>query len=152
MNKPKISVIVTYTNCEHKIKSCIESILNQNFKDFELICVNNASSDNSESVVFELTKEYQNVKRISLPNTLDEDSAKNSAMTIATGDYICFVEVSQALEPDFLSELILNNFNVKNEKMAVVYNELYRRDFLENSKVLNKIIEKNVTAFFEPLK
>lgn len=152
MNKPKISVIVTYTNCEHKIKSCIESILNQNFKDFELICVNNASSDNSESVVFELTKEYQNVKRISLPNTLDEDSAKNSAMTIATGDYICFVEVSQALEPDFLSELILNNFNVKNEKMAVVYNELYRRDFLENSKVLNKIIEKNVTACFEPLK
>lgn len=152
MNKPKISVIVTYANCEHKIKDCIESILNQNFKDFELICVNNASSDGSENIVMELTKDCSNVKRISLPNSTDENSARNSALTIAAGDYVCFVEAFSVLDLDFLSTLVLNNFNVKNESMAVVYGELYRREFLENSKVLNKIVENKVISCFEPLK
>lgn len=152
MNKPKISVIVTYANCEHKIKDCIESILNQNLKDFELICVNNASSDGSENIVMALTKDCSNVKRISLPNSTDENSARNSALTIAAGDYVCFVEALKVLDLDFLSTLVLNNFNVKNEAMAVVYGELYRREFLENSKVLNKIVENKVISCFEPLK
>ena len=152
MNKPKISVIVTYTNCENNIRNCIESILNQNFKDFELICVNNSSSDNSEAIILELTKDLQNVKRISLPNSIDEDSAKNSAMTIATGDFVCFIEPHQVLDLNFLGELILNNFNVKNDTIPVVYGELYRREFIENNKVLNKIIENKVVSFFNPLK
>ena len=151
MNNPKISVIVTYTNCEAKIKACIESILNQNFKDFELVCVNNASTDASETVVLELTKNCENVKRISLASGVDEDSAKNSAMTIASGDFVCFIDANNIYEDNFLGGLILNNFSVKNESINVINGELYRRDFLENNKVLNKIIENNIATISKSL-
>ena len=54
MNNPKVSIIITYHNAQDTIKDCINSVLKQTFKDFELICINNASTDESEKIVIDL--------------------------------------------------------------------------------------------------
>lgn len=152
MNKSRVSVIVVYTNSENTIKECVESILKQNFQDFELICVNNASSDNSEMIVMENTKDFPNVKRISLPSFVSEDDARKTALSVISGQYVCFVESTNVLDEGFLGSLILENLNTKHASINVVYNELYNREFLENNKVLNRIIEEKFAIASEALR
>ena len=56
-NKPLISVIVPIFNCEKYLEECLKSIQNQTFEDFEVICVNDGSTDNS------LCQLYKNFKK-----------------------------------------------------------------------------------------
>ena len=62
MKPSKISVIVTYYNCEETISSCINSILNQSFNDVEIICVNSGSTDESEKIVLDLFSQNEKIK------------------------------------------------------------------------------------------
>lgn len=152
MKNPKLSIILTYRNAENVIRECIDSILNQTFNDFELICVNNASADSSEAVVIELTADNENVKRISLPECVDDDSAKNAALTISSGEYICFISSSQILPSNYIGEIVLNGISVKNNMVPVDYGKIYKREFLENSDVINAIISEKIDILGEALK
>ena len=55
MNNPKVSIIIPIYNTEHYLRQCLDSVVNQTFKDIEIICVNDYSPDNS----LEIIKEYQ---------------------------------------------------------------------------------------------
>lgn len=66
--KPKISIIIPVYNVEEYIKRCLESIMNQTFKDFELILVNDGSTDNSGHICNEYMKKYSNIKVIHKSN------------------------------------------------------------------------------------
>ena len=60
MSNAKISIILIYKNNEDKIKYCLESIFNQKFCDYELICINNGSEDKSEEIVQEYKENREN--------------------------------------------------------------------------------------------
>ena len=61
---PKISVIVPVYNVEKYLKQCLDSILNQTFKDFECICVNDGSKDSSLSILQEYANKDSRIKII----------------------------------------------------------------------------------------
>ena len=56
-----ISVIVPIYNCEKYLRDCLLSIYNQTFKDYEIIAVNDASTDNSADVLEKISREYGNI-------------------------------------------------------------------------------------------
>ena len=92
MTTPLISVIVPVYNTEKYISRCINSITNQSFTDFEIICVDDCSSDNSYSI---LTHLAQHDNRIKLYRNAENHGAgytKNYAINRASGEYICFVD------------------------------------------------------------
>lgn len=144
MNKPKISLIVVYNNKETVIKASIESLLNQTFKDYELICVNNASGDTSEKIVIELTKNIEFVKRISLPCKIAPDEAQNSALMLSEGEFICFPEAGKIYDENFLSGIFAEFFSIKNIAKNSLHDKIYRREFIENSDIINNIIENKL--------
>lgn len=99
----KLSIIIPVYNIEPYIKNCLDSILNQQFKDFEIICVNDGSSDNS-------LQELQKYKddRITIIDKKNEGSgvARNSGLAIARGEYVFFVDGDDWIEENSLSKLI----------------------------------------------
>lgn len=152
MTKPRISLIVTYSDAQTTIEACVKSILNQSFKDFELICVNNASMDSSENIVLELTKELDFVKRISLPVKIEDEEAKNQAIALASGDFVCFLDANKSIDEGVVAELFAKVFSVKNRAQKLISEKMYKREFLENIDIIDSVIEEKINAQSDELK
>lgn len=96
-----ISVIIPIYNVEAYISKCIDSVLNQSFKDVELICVNDNSPDNSREIVTEYQKKHPNIQLIDRENG-GLSAARNTGIENATGKYLLFLD-----SDDYLSENVV---------------------------------------------
>lgn len=97
--KPEISIIVPVYKVEKYLKKCVDSILNQTFKDFELILVDDGSPDNCGKICDEYAHKDSRVKVIHKENG-GLSSARNAGLDIAQGEYIGFVDSDDWIEPD----------------------------------------------------
>lgn len=104
--QPKVSVIVPVYNVEKYLNRCINSILNQTFKDFELILVNDGSTDNSTMICQKFASKDKRVKVINKSNE-GVSSARNEGLRIALGEWIYFCDADDELFSDCL-EFLLN--------------------------------------------
>lgn len=103
-NGIKVSVIVPVYNAGKYLKQCLDSILNQTFKDFEVICVNDGSTDNSAEILEKYAKQDCRIILISQENA-GVSAARNTALDRAQGDYIAFVDSDDYIKKNFLSAL-----------------------------------------------
>ena len=105
MNKnPSVSVIVPIYNDERHIKICVDSILNQTFQDFEIILVDDASSDNSYTLCQKLYGDNDKVKLVRHEVKRGLDAARNTGLEHACGKYITLVESHNFITPDALEK------------------------------------------------
>lgn len=101
----KVSVIVPIYNGEKQIEKCAKSILEQSYRNIELIFVNDGSTDRSLGVCAEIAKMDNRVKVLSQDNH-GVSSARNKGLCNATGEYFVFVDVDDCLLPEMLSTVI----------------------------------------------
>lgn len=106
-NNVSISVIVPVYNCEKYLEKCINSILSQSFEDFELILINDGSTDSS----LEICKKYSYLdNRIVLINqkNMGVSNTRKKGITLAKGNYICFIDSDDYIDKDSLKILFKN--------------------------------------------
>lgn len=108
-NLPLVSIIIPVYNTENYLKECLNSIFNQTYKNIEIICVNDGSTDNSLKILKEFESKYNNITIINLEQNQGVSNARNEALSIVKGDYVCFVDSDDYIEKDFCKEL-LNGF------------------------------------------
>ncbi|MCM3763514.1 glycosyltransferase [Neobacillus niacini] len=101
---PKISIIVPVFNVENFIDDCIKSILGQKFSDFELILVNDGSTDHSGHVCDEYAKKDNRIIVIHKENG-GQSSARNKGIEAAKGDYLGFVDSDDWIDHDMYNVL-----------------------------------------------
>ena len=101
---PKISVIVPVYNAEKYLPRCLDSIINQTFKDIEIIVVNDESTDNSLSVCKEYEQKDSRIKLIDKKNG-GLAAARNTGLKNSTGEFISFIDDDDWVEVDFLEKL-----------------------------------------------
>ncbi|MCR5147050.1 MAG: glycosyltransferase [Clostridia bacterium] len=89
---PKVSVIVPVYNTEKYIKKCLNSILEQKDVDYEIIVVNDGSTDNSAEVIKEYAEKYTDKIKYFEKQNGGLSDARNFGISKATGDYLCFVD------------------------------------------------------------
>ncbi len=89
---PKISIIIPVYNTEIYLKECLDSIINQTFKDIEIIVVNDCSSDNSEAVVLKYMSKDPRIKYIKHDKNKSLLQARITGAKIAIGDYLFHVD------------------------------------------------------------
>ena len=101
----KISVIVPVYNVSNYLNQCIQSILSQSFKDFELIVVDDGSTDDS---LEKCERWVCNDNRINLIKQSNQglSKARNSGIRVAKGDYLVFVDSDDWIEPDMFSNMV----------------------------------------------
>lgn len=103
-NSPKISLIMSVYNGEDYLTEAIDSVLNQTFKDFELIIVNDCSTDSTAEILSGYAKSDQRVKVITNEVNLRLPSSLNKAMTEATGKYIARMDADDICMPQRLEK------------------------------------------------
>ena len=151
-----ISVIIPAFNCEKSIKRTVDSIISSGLADYEIVIINDGSTDNTFLVCNSLCSQYSFIKYSEQKNS-GVSAARNKGISIATGEYILFFDADDTAEENVFSECI---DTIKKEKPDIlVYGmsfdyykngKLYRRDKLvpEQSGILNKT---QIKAEFESL-
>ncbi len=155
MTNPKISVIVPIYNVELYLEKCVNSIVNQTYKNIEIILVDDGSSDSSGRISDELSLSDNRIKVVHKKNGGLSD-ARNTGISISTGDLLCFIDSDDYIENDMIELLYKNliNFNAdisvcsyimeyKNKNVIIangneikVYN---KEEALKNSLLVNDI-------------
>lgn len=102
---PKISVIVPIYNVEPYLRKCIDSILNQEFTDFELLLVDDGSTDASGIICDEYALKDTRTKVFHTSNR-GVSAARNLGMDEAESEWICFVDSDDWVEPNYLSSFM----------------------------------------------
>lgn len=105
-----VSIIVPIYNSEKVLCRCIDSILNQTYSNFEVLLINDGSSDNSELICKGYVERDSRVNLFSQRNG-GVSSARNTGLKLAKGEWIAFVDSDDWIEPDYLSELIPASHN-----------------------------------------
>jgi glycosyltransferase involved in cell wall biosynthesis len=118
LNKYKISVIVTVYNRRQKLLKAIESLLNQTYKNFEVIIIDDGSTDGVENILFPVLKKNVNFKYLRHSNRHTVLSL-NTGLKLAEGEFITFLDSDDEYSPEHLSERI-KYFN-KNKKVDLIH-------------------------------
>lgn len=95
--RPSLSVIVPIYNVAEYLVECIDSILRQTFRDFELICVDDGSTDNSKEILERFAADDSRIKIISQANR-GVSEARNRALDVAVGEWVTFVDGDDTIE------------------------------------------------------
>jgi glycosyltransferase involved in cell wall biosynthesis len=103
MGKVPFSVIVTTFNRKGLLLRAIDSILQQTFSGFELIIVDDASTDNTAEVVASIND--SRIRYLCQPRNLGVSAARNRGIQVAKGEYIVFVDDDDTISPSFLAEV-----------------------------------------------
>lgn len=119
MQNPLLSIIIPLYNKEKYIEDCIHSVNNQNFKDFEIIIIDDGSTDKSNEIVSKLCVTDSKIKLISVLNG-GLSYARNIGLANATGKYIYFVDSDDTMKPDVLS--IMMDIMEKNQLDIGIFN------------------------------
>ena len=108
--RPFVSIMIPAHNEEHVIANTVENILKMDYPNFEIIVIDDRSSDNTANVINELSNKHENV--ISFIRDMDAFPGKsavlNDALKIAKGDAILVFDADATVEPNFLNKLIPN--------------------------------------------
>lgn len=166
---PKISIIIPVYNAQDYLKKCLDSIIEQDLKDIEIICIDDGSHDNSLQILKNYAKQETRLIYKSQTNK-GVSAARNLGLQIAKGDYILFVDADDYLADNSLKYLYScaqnNNLDLlvfgyyhvlgknisttafmdiwKNKFPSTPFKFQFKDSFLLNGSIWNKLISKKV--------
>lgn len=128
----RFSVIVPLYNCEKYIDKCLESLINQKYNDYEIIVVNDGSTDKSLEIVNSLIYDKKNIKVITQENQ-GLSGARNTGIKNSIGEYLVFIDADDFVEESLLFEL---DKTISDQDIIIYgfYSDTYVNDKFVSSK------------------
>lgn len=138
MEQVAISIILPVYNVAKYLKTCLESILSQTFSNFELICINDGSSDKSLKILEEYKLKDDRILIIDKENG-GLSSARNVGLDNAKGEFICFIDADDWISFDMLEKLYHNitHFNSDIVFCSVHLFDEKTQTFIDNDEYFN---------------
>ena len=130
-NTDLISVIIPVYNVEQYLNRCVDSVINQTYKNLEIILIDDGSTDNSGKICDEYALKDNRIKIVHKQNA-GVSSARNEGLKIAKGDYVGFVDSDDYIEKDMYE--VLHNSLIENKT------EISCCDFFAFNKKENKYV------------
>jgi len=100
----KFSLILPVYNVDRFLQECLDSIVKQTFNDFEVICIDDGSTDNSSEILKQYRNKYEYFKVITQENK-GQGIARNIGIDEAKGEYICFIDPDDYISEFYIEEL-----------------------------------------------
>lgn len=122
---PFISVIMPVYNSEEYLDTSIQSVLNQNFQNLELILVNDCSKDKSKEICQKYAEDDERVKFIDLPENIGAGKARNKGLEFVTGEYVTFVDADDKIDLELYQHAATATENGKIDMVVWGMTEFY---------------------------
>jgi glycosyltransferase involved in cell wall biosynthesis len=147
MEKKLVSIIVPVYNVEKYIKECLNSIVNQTYKNIEIILINDGSTDSSGFICDDYAKEYSNIKVVHVKNS-GQGAARNLGFKIAKGFYVYLIDSDDYIALDIIEkccliaekeelDIVTFNTSLVIEEGAIVQHH-YNRTIVPNKVYTNR--------------
>ena len=104
MTCPKVTVLVAVYNAEKYIRKCLDSLIEQTLTDIQVVCVDDASTDNSLFILNEYAKKDNRIEIIALTENHGQAYARNQGLVKAKGQYVCFLDSDDWMSADCLEK------------------------------------------------
>lgn len=101
----KVSIIIPVYNVDRYLRRCLESVVNQNYKNIEIILINDGSTDSSHNICMEYYKKYKSIIYINQKNA-GVAEVRNKGISLATGDYITFLDSDDWIDENIYCRLV----------------------------------------------
>lgn len=138
---PLISVIIPVYNVEKDLKKCIDSIVNQTYKNLEIILINDGSKDNSAEICRQYAEKDDRIIFVSRENR-GVSATRNEGIDLAHGDYFSFIDSDDYLEPDAYEYLL----NIVSEHKVDAVNYEHFITF-PDKEIIHKLADSNYGLF-----
>ena len=144
MTLPVVSVICICFNHEDFVQQAINSVLNQTYKNIELIVINNASSDNSHDVITKIADKNPLIKYIKFTDLVSSTKAFNYGYKQCKGTYLIDLSADDVLLDDCIEKQV-NFFAQQNDNVGLIFGNAYHINESWSSeqnrilKLMNKI-------------
>ena len=147
MEKEKVSIIVPMYNAEKFIGKTIESVLSQTYENWEMLIMNDVSTDNSLAVVSEFVKKDDRIKVVNTEKNMGVVKGRNHLIDLANGKYIAFLDADDYWHNKKLEKQI----KFMKEKNASISCTEYMR-VRENGEKINEVVIKSEISYTDMLK
>lgn len=132
----KISVIIPVYNSEDTIERCLNSILNQTYNNFEVICIDDGSIDKSKKIIQKYL--YDNRVKYLYQKNAGVSSARNTGINHAIGKYIIFIDSDDYIEMNMFENLMSTLYNTNSDLVICNYNIVNGNNFTKNISAKEK--------------
>lgn len=152
---PVVSVIIPNYNSEFYIEKAIRSVLEQSLKDFELLVIDDCSTDSSLEIIQKIAESHSNIKLIALPQNAGVARARNVGLENAKGKYIVFMDSDDLMMGDRLKDtveifeedqeinMVFGSYIAIDEAGEFLNRELFFPDYLNNDNILLHELKRN---------
>lgn len=148
MKNNGISIIIPCYNVEKYIETCIDSILNESFKKYEIILIDDKSTDNTLKIIKNYEKKYEFIKVLENNKNSGAGVSRNKALKIAKYDLISFIDSDDYVEENFheilLKSLIDNNADISVCDFYIRYSDDFEETDEKNYACNGKVTKMNI--------
>ena len=102
----KVTVLVAVYNASRYLSDCLNSLLEQTLSDIQVVCVDDASTDDSLSILQQYGSRDKRIEVVHLPENQGQGHARNIGLQMARGEYVCFLDADDWLERDALGQCV----------------------------------------------
>lgn len=120
----EVTILVAVYNAEKYLRKCLDSLIGQTLNDIQVVCIDDASTDNSLSIINEYVNKDNRIEVISLSDNNGQAHARNQGLAIAKGKYICFLDSDDWMSADCLEKAV-DCFTKHPLTDSVLFNTLY---------------------------
>ncbi len=149
-NLPLISIIAPALNLEDYIEKCLKSVINQTYKNFEFLIVDNGSTDKTVEIINKYASVDSRIKLLICPEK-GVSKARNLALKDITGEYVCFVDGDDAIDPNYCKDLYENLISYNSDMSICSYKrqkkikpfhhkKTYKVTFMDNFEAIKRTI------------
>lgn len=137
----KISIIVPVYNVASYLSECINSLLNQTYKNFEIILVDDGSNDDSGMICDDYDSKYNNIKVVHQENA-GLPAARNAGLKVATGEYIGFIDSDDYIDKD-MYRILVEKIIETNADMAICNFQTF--NCLGKNPIVKRYVDETIT-------
>lgn len=134
----KVTVIIPVYNSEKYIEKCLDSVLKQTYKDFEILIINDGSKDNSKNIIDEYVHKYPKIIKAIHQDNMGVSKTRNKAIKLVDSKYIMFMDNDDFIDEDYI-EILINNAQEGDQDVVI---SGYRRPN-QDGKILKQMKLQN---------
>ena len=128
-----VSIITPVYNVGQYIEKCVHSVMNQSYKNVEIVLVNDASTDNSGSICKKLASEYKNIVFLEHQENRGQTVSENDGVDACHGKWLMFLDADDLLAPDAIAKMVKR---ISDDGSDIVFSAF--ETFGENDKIVRR--------------